>query len=61
MSESNKLITTTGQCQNIHPGESESCFPDLSQITYLTDGPARIEIGSDYLIVGALNRIMATQ
>ena len=30
-------------------------------ITYLTDGPARIEIGSDYLIVGALNRIMATQ
>ena len=31
------------------------------KITYLTDGPARIEIGSDYLIVGALNRILATQ
>ena len=27
----------------------------VSGITYLTDVPARIEIGLDYLIVGALN------
>ena len=52
-SSPSRSLSSSGR---IRPGWKGQC-----PITYLTDVPGRIEIESDYLILGALNIMLAIQ